>query len=142
MAAEYLRHRSARSGLSHLVVASAGLLGIEGAPASSEAIQMLREDDLDLSRHRSRGVSHSDIRTADVVIAMSLDHLDALEKLFPDGAGERYLIRAFEAGPDPQGGAPELDDPIGMDRDTYRECYRCIKVCIEHLVLHLRHGST
>ena len=142
MAAEYLRHRAARSGLSHLVVESAGLLGIEGALPSSEAIEVLREDGLDLSRHRSRGVSHSDIRTADLVITMSLDHLDALEKLFPEGAGERYLIRAFESGPQPIGGAPELEDPIGMDRDTYRDRYRCIKTCIDHLVLHLRHGST
>jgi protein-tyrosine phosphatase len=141
MAAEYLRHRAARSGLSHLVVESAGLLGIEGAPASGEAIGLLHEDGLDLSRHRSRGVRHSDIRTADVVVTMSLDHLDALEKLFPEGAGERYLIRAFEDGPLPVGGAPELEDPIGKDRETYLACYRRIKTCIDHVVLYLRHGS-
>jgi protein-tyrosine phosphatase len=32
MAAEYLRHRAAHDGLSHLVVDSAGTLGIHGAP--------------------------------------------------------------------------------------------------------------
>ena len=142
MAAEYLRHRAARSGLSHLVVESAGLLGIDGAPASAEAVEVLREDGLDLSGHRSRGISPSDLRTADIVIAMSFDHLDALATLFPDGPAPRYLIRAFEARAQPQGGALELEDPIGKDRDAYRESYRCIKTCIDHLVLHLRHGST
>jgi protein-tyrosine-phosphatase len=32
LAAEYLRHRAVREGLSHVVVDSAGILGIEGAP--------------------------------------------------------------------------------------------------------------
>ena len=141
MAAEYLRHRAARSSLSHLAVESAGLLGIEGAPASGEAISALHQDGLDLSRHRSRGVRHSDIRTADLVVTMSLDHLDALERLFPEGGAERYLIRAFENGPQPAGGAPELEDPIGKDRETYLDCYRRIKTCIDHVVLYLRHGS-
>jgi protein-tyrosine phosphatase len=139
MAAEYLRHRAAGSGLSHVVVDSAGLLGIEGAPAAPEAVQVLREDGLDLTPHRSRGVRGSDLRTADVVIAMSLDHLDALEELFPDGADSRYLLRAFESGPEPTGGAPELVDPIGTDLETFRRQYEQIKVCVDHLVLHLRH---
>jgi protein-tyrosine phosphatase len=142
MAAEYLRHRAAGGGLSHLVVDSAGLLGIEGAPAATEAIQVLRDDGLDLSTHRSKGVRKSDLRTADVVIVMSLDHLDALEELFPDGSGARYLLRAFEAGAEPMGGAPELEDPIGTDLETFRQQYRRIKVCIDHLVLHLRHQAT
>jgi protein-tyrosine phosphatase len=139
MAAEYLRHRAARSGLSHVVVDSAGLLGIEGAPAAPEAVQVLREDGLDLSTHRSKGVRESDLRTADVVIAMSLDHLDALHELFPDGADSRYLLRAFETAPEPTGGAPELEDPIGTDVETFRRQYRQIRTCIDHLVLHLRH---
>jgi protein-tyrosine phosphatase len=141
MAAEYLRHRAAGSGLSHLVVDSAGLLGIEGAPAAADAIRALREDGLDLTAHRSKGLRKSDLRTADLVIAMSLDHLDALEELYPDGSGARYLIRAFESGPDPMGGAPELEDPIGTDLDTFRKQYRRIKICIDHLVLHLRHQA-
>lgn len=139
MAAEYLRHRAAGSGLSHVVVDSAGLLGIEGAPAASEAVQVLREDGLDLTVHRSKGVRESDLRTADVVIAMSLDHLDALDELFPRGTDSRYLLRAFESGPEPSGGAPELEDPIGTDLETFRRQYQKIKLCIDHLVLHLRH---
>lgn len=142
MAAEYLRHRAVRSRLTHVVIDSGGLLGIEGAPASAGAIEVLREDGLDLTRHRSKGVQRADLRSADVVIAMSLDHLDALEQLFADGNQRRFLIRAFESGPEPQGGAPELDDPIGKDLETYRQGYGCIKTCVDHLVLYLRHGST
>jgi protein-tyrosine phosphatase len=141
MAAEYFRHRAARSRLSHVVVDSGGVLGIEGSPASDGAIAVLKEDGLDLSNHRSKGLDRADLRTSDVVVAMSLDHLDALERLQPNGSQERYLIRAFEDGPVPLSGAPELEDPLGTDLETYRVRYRCIKTCMDHLVLYLRHEA-
>jgi protein-tyrosine-phosphatase len=141
MAAEYLRHVAARSGMSHLVVDSAGLLGIEGAPAPAEARQVLWEAGLDLAGHRSRGIRKTDLRTSDIVIVMTLDHLEELERRFPDGTNRRYLIRAFEKGADPLGGAPELDDPIGQDLETYRRQFGIIRHCIDHLLLHLKHSS-
>lgn len=141
MAAEYLRHRAARSRLSHVVVDSAGVLGIEGSPASEGAIMVMKEDGLDLSRHRSKGIDRAGIRTSDVVVAMSFDHLDALAERFPDGSQRRFLIRAFEGGPTPISGAPELQDPLGTDLETYRIRYKCIKTCVDHLVLYLRHET-
>lgn len=140
MAAEYLRHVAAHSGVSHLVVDSAGLLGIEGAPAPSEARQVLREIGLDLAGHRSRGIEKTDLKTSDIVIVMTLDHLEELERRFPEGAKRRYLIRAFEKGAEPRGGAPELDDPIGQDLETYRRQFGIIRNCIDHLLLHVKHS--
>ena len=48
MAAEYFRARAADAGLNHIVADSAGLLGIEGEPASLEAIRVMRDAGLDL----------------------------------------------------------------------------------------------
>ena len=140
MAAEYLRHVAAHSGVSHLVVDSAGLLGIEGAPAPAEARQVLWEIGLDLAGHRSRGIEKTDLKTSDIVIVMTLDHLEELERRFPEGAKRRYLIRAFEKGAEPRGGAPELDDPIGQDLETYRRQFGIIRNCIDHLLLHVKHS--
>ena len=52
MVEAYLRHRLARSGLSHVVVSSAGTLGIQGAPASPEAIVAMEEIGIDLTACR------------------------------------------------------------------------------------------
>lgn len=139
MAAEYAQHRLASSGLSHVVVDSAGTLGIEGQKASPEAQQVLRECGLDLGRHRSRGIAEHDLRTADLVVVMSVVHLEELERRFPSGTRERVLLRAFEPSPDPCGGAPDLDDPIGCPLETYREVFEVIRTCVDHLVLHLKH---
>lgn len=140
MAAEYLRHLAARSGMSHLVVDSAGLLGINDAPVTTEARQAAMESGLDLTAHRSKGISKADVQTADVVVVMTLDHLEEMERRFPDGTPRRYLIRAFEKGPDPVGSAAELDDPIGEDLETYQQCFAVIRDCLDHLVLHLKHA--
>ncbi len=140
MADEYARRRLASSGPSHIVVDSAGTLGIEGEPAAAESVQVLREEGLDLSRHRSRGVAAHDRRTADLVVGMTVGHLAELERRFPPGTGRRLLLRAFEHGPEPREGAPDLDDPIGMPIETHRETFAVIRKCVDHIILSLRHA--
>jgi protein-tyrosine phosphatase len=144
MVAEYLRDRAARSGLSHLVVDSAGTLGIWNAGASAEAVQALREIGLDLSSHRSKGLAETDLRTADLVLAMDREHLALLASAFPDERAPRYLLRAFEAGPDPipNEEAPDLEDPIGAPIEVYRERLRTVLRCVDHLLLHLKYAGS
>ena len=45
-----------------------------------------------------------------------------------------------EKGAEPRGGAPELDDPIGQDLETYRRQFGIIRNCIDHLLLHVKHA--
>ena len=141
MAAEYFRQRAANSGLSHVVVDSAGTLGIEGAPASEEAIRAMAEIGVDLSGHRSKGLSDALLRTTDLVVVMTRDHLEYLAKHHPDGEDRRMLLRAFEQGPHPDPDARGLRDPIGRPVEFYRELLPVITRCVDHLVLHLKHES-
>jgi protein-tyrosine-phosphatase len=139
MAAECFRHHAAGAGLSHVVVESAGTLGIEGAAASSQAIEALEEIGLDLTRHRSRALDRADIRTSEFVIAMTRDHLEELARRFPEGDGERFLLRSFERGRRPDSDAPDLDDPMGRSLRFYRKQLSIIRASVEHLALFLRH---
>lgn len=138
MAAEYLRHRLGDAALAHVVVDSAGTLGIEGAPASDPAIRVLAEHGIDLSAHRSRGLHGQDLRTADLVVPMAIGHVHEIERWAGNSDCEVRLLRAFEQGPDPIGGAPDLPDPIGLDEAFYREGFEIIRTCVEHLILRLR----
>jgi len=141
MAAEYLKVRAAREGLTHVLVDSAGLLGIQGAPADPHAIAVVREAGVDLFGHRSRGITASDLRTADIVLVMTLAQLEALARRYPPGRESRWLLRAFEDGPVPRGGAPELDDPVTGPQSEFRRAFGVIRSCVDHLVLHLKHAS-
>jgi protein-tyrosine phosphatase len=140
MAAEYARHRAAREGLGRVAVDSAGLLGIEGAPASPEAIRVLRDEGLDLFPHRSRGLDAADVRSADLVLVMTPEHLRQIRVRFPGIEPDILLRRAFEEGPEPREDPPPLDDPMGAGEADYRECFETIRRCVDHLVVHLRHA--
>ncbi len=137
--AGYLRHRARAEGLSNLLVESRGLLGIEGERADAHARQVARENGFDLDGHRSAGLRPSDVRSADLVVVMTLDQLEELRRRFPGDAPPALLIRAFESDALPRGGAPDLPDPIGRPIEAFRECFRVAKPCIDHLVLHLKH---
>lgn len=138
MAAEYARHRASREGIPWLAVDSAGLLGIERARAADEAVAVLREAGLDLSSHRSKGLDVADLRSSDLVLAMTPEHLEELARRFPAAGPVPLLLRAFERGPEPTSDALPLDDPIGRSIETYRDCFRMVRECVDHLVLHLR----
>ena len=137
MVAEYLRHRAAEAGSDPLLVDSAGTLDIEDQPAAPEAIETLREIGLDLSGHRSKGIAGTDLLSSFAVIGMSQVHLEILAARFPRGPSVRWLLRAFESGPSPASGAPELEDPIGQPVEAYRECFDIIRPCVDHLVQYL-----
>lgn len=139
MAAEYFRQRAAQSGLSHVIVESAGTLRIEGQPASDDAVRAMDEIGVDLRQHRSTGISEALLRTSDITVAMARDHLDYLARYHPQGEDERLLLRAFEAGSRPGSSPRDLDDPIGKPLGVYRELVPLVVRCVDHLVLHLRH---
>ena len=116
------------------------ILGIEGAPAAPFSIEVTRDAGLDLTPHRSRGVTAADMRTADLVVTMTLRQLETLARRYPPSGQRRVLLRAFEGGPNASGGAPELDDPVAGPIEGYRDAFGVIRTCVDHLVLHLRNA--
>jgi protein-tyrosine-phosphatase len=137
LAAAYLRHRAASEGLGNIVVDSAGLLGIEGAPAAPFSIEVAKDAGLDLTRHRSRGVTPEDAHTADLVISMTRTQLDTLARRHPSKRQRRLMLRAFEDGPTPNAPAKELADPVSGPIEGYREAFAVIRTCIDNLIRHL-----
>ena len=80
----------------------------------------------------------ADLRAADRILVMTLRHREEIAARFP-GIDERIvLLRAFEHGPDPRGGSLDVDDPISMPLPFYRETFETIRVCVDHLMLHLQ----
>ena len=137
MAAEQMRHRLAVEGLTDWVVDSAGTLGIEGAPASPEAVEAMREVGIDLRGHRSQGIRIEHMERADLVIAMTHAHLMELASMFPRDATDRYVLRAFGCGAEPDEVAPDLADPIGKPLKFYKGQVPLIVRCADHLIRYL-----
>jgi protein-tyrosine phosphatase len=137
LAAELLRRRSRELGLSWVTIESAGTLGIVDAEAAPETIDAGREMGLDLTGHRSQGVTAQVVSRADLVLAMERGHLVELERCFPRRP-EVHLLRAFEHGPEPRADAPDVDDPIGESPAFHRACAATVARCVDHVLEYAR----
>jgi protein-tyrosine phosphatase len=105
-------------GWSHVQVASAGAAAAPGGVASGHAVAVAAEHNLDLSGHRGRQLDHAMVDWADLILAMSPAHLDAVDAL---GGSERAALLT-EFLDDARAGEP-VADPFGGTEDDYRHAY-------------------
>jgi protein-tyrosine phosphatase len=111
-------------------VQSAGTLGIEDAPADPSAVAVCGEIGLNLTGHRSQGISKELIDWADYVLVMQFHHAATLRERFPE-VGERLLMLGT------LGDTLEIDDPLGGFKFRFRrsrdQIRRCVEVFIDRL---------
>jgi protein-tyrosine phosphatase len=112
------------------VVHSAGLAAGRGEQAAAEAVSTAHEFGADLSGHLSRPVTPELLARADLLVAMTQQHLQFLSRLGPLAPPMR-LLRS-------DGG--DIDDPLGGDAEVYRACARQIWGHLEALVPELNNG--
>ncbi len=94
-------------------VVSAGLAAYPGAPASPEAVDLLKDQGIDLSSHESQPVSEELLFHSDHIITMTQNHRDAILNAFPELAGKTHLLS--DTGKD-------VSDPIGAGMEEYKNC--------------------
>ncbi len=94
-------------------VVSAGVWAPEGRPASAYAIDELAQRGIDLSGHRSRNVTLELMSEADLVLAMTRSHAEALGASFPEHASKVHLISEMI------GKEYDIYDPYGGTRLEY-----------------------
>lgn len=114
-------------------VESAGMMAIDGLPASSQAVAVLGELDIDLRAHCSGRVTAALLRRAALLVPVTRAHRDLLLSLHPPVASRTRLLRSF----DPAADSPDLEDPIGGGLLTYRHCRDAIRDCLPALMREL-----
>ena len=101
---------------------SGGTSGGFAAPASPQAIEVMRELDVDISNHLSQTIDAELVRNSDRVFVMTPDQMDQVLTLAPEAAGRVMLL-------DPNG--RPVGDPHGGDLETYRRCAFVIQRALE-----------
>ena len=101
-------------------ISSAGVMAIDGHPASPEAVVACQSRGVDISGHRSKLISREMINSADYILAMSEAHYNTILSIAPDAAAKTRML-------DPKG----IADPIGNTQDIYDKCAQQIHDAIE-----------
>ena len=89
-------------------VESAGTWSLEGQPAAEISQEVVRTRGMDISDHRSRGISPQLIKSFDLILTMEKGQKEALEVEVPEYASKIYLLSEMANAYD------EIDDPIGL----------------------------
>ena len=94
---------------------SAGVAAWGGSPASPEAVEAMAEIGIDISGHRSQGLTPALVESADIILAMAGGHRQEIYRRFPEAKKKTYLVHCFGAGK-----VGDVADPVGLPVDAYR----------------------
>lgn len=118
MAEAILRDRLREGGIRDVRVSSAGTFAPEGKASTSDAVLVMRELELDVSGHRARLLTASQIHEADLVLTMEEAHKRFIARTVPEAMEKVFTLRQFGR----HEGEGDVDDPIGRDLEFYRLC--------------------
>ncbi|UCF19342.1 MAG: low molecular weight protein arginine phosphatase [Gemmatimonadota bacterium] len=129
MAEVIARRALEERGWNHVQVDSAGASAGWDAPASEGALQAVAEIGLDLSTHRSQPLTPRLVETADIILAMTPGHVEAVEAM-----GEPAKVSLVSDFLDGSEAGADIDDPIGGSAEEYAETRDRIARAIQGLL--------
>ena len=127
MAEGYLSKRL-RDGGKNISVASAGTGAISGLKPSPEAVEAMKEINIDVSRYESSPLTKDTIEKADIILVMGPMHKERVLQLAPSVEDKVFYLRQFV-----NGNAQDkfIPDPIGKPIEFYRKTLDLIKESVE-----------
>lgn len=132
MAEGYLTEKLKAMGRGDINVISFGTGAIPGLKPTDEAVQVMKEQGIDVSEYISSGLSSMVIKDADIILAMEPYHREAVINMVPEAAKKTYLLGEFS--PKTVGGIKSISDPIGQPAQAYRRIFETIRDCIDGFV--------
>ncbi len=117
-----------RGGRRDVEVFSAGVAAFPGDRATPEAVEVLAGMGIDLREHRARLLTADDVTRADLILAMTGDHLKVIKNLFPGASGKVFTLAEYA------GVAGDVPDPICQPLAVYRRCAQRLEELVARVV--------
>lgn len=124
MAEGYLRYQIPSKYKNMVRIQSAGTLGIDNAPASLAAADVMRESSVDISHHVSQGINYNLVENSDLILTMEMEHYDFIKKKFRP-KGKKLQLLGDIGGSEPCNDTG-IFDPVGGDLQMFRDCRNLI----------------
>jgi len=108
-------------------VYSAGILEMDGSPASEKAIAACADKGIDIKAHKSQALSQQLIEESDFIYVMGKAHYERIVALSPKSAKRCLLLAENE----------EIPDPIGQSQECYNNCAEQIEKAVKKRISEL-----
>lgn len=76
-------------------VVSAGISTLPGMMASSNAIEVMRREGIDISGHRAQPVTQQMIKESDLILGMEPSHIETILGIVPEAKNKTYLLLEY-----------------------------------------------
>jgi protein-tyrosine phosphatase len=113
MAEGLLRQLLAERGAGDVTVESAGVSGWQDQPATPEAVMAMQERGIDIAPHLARRLGRQMIESADLILAMTADHRNAVAGVSPQAAARTFTLKELVSLLDRAGPNVTDDDAAG-----------------------------
>lgn len=120
-----LADRLKRDGYPDWQVASAGTWADYGQAASRYSVEVLADQNLDISQHSSQPVNSDLLAWSDLVLCLASGHVEALKAEFPQQGHKVFLLSAMSGRP------YSVHDPYGEPRPAYERMVNEVKQLID-----------
>lgn len=116
--AEYLfREMAKKNNLQDFKIISAGLTAFVGDSANKKAVNVLQEEDIDLTGHTSSQLTREMLEDADLVLTMTERHRRMIIENNHNFADKIFTLKGY-AG---ENHMVDIGDPFGQSEDVYRK---------------------
>jgi protein-tyrosine-phosphatase len=121
-------------------IISAGVSAFPDMTASDNAIEVMKQEGVDISQHRTQRLTPEIIKEATLILAMTKLHRVNVLELDPEARGKVFLLKEFDQNVDES--FLDIPDPIGQPIDDYQRCLAKMKSPIQYLVKNILKDDT
>ena len=110
---------------------SCGVYAEEGVRSTEQAIKVMKEYNIDLTRHRATHIRKSDIENMDLILCATTAHKNHVTSLYPKLKDRVYTMKEY-AGYSKND--LDIKDPWGYNLETYKRCAEEINECLKKIM--------
>ena len=139
MAEGILRKMLKDRGVSEIKVSSGGTCTLENMLPSPFAIQASQQNDVDISRQRSRQLTRKILEQADLILVMAPEHLDFIKRVDEKTLDKAFLLKLYPrsrrlSNEERNQGVLSIKDPIGGSVEDYERSFMEIQKEVKRIL--------
>jgi len=124
-------------------VISAGTCAIKGDNASKQAIEVLKEKNIDIKHHRSTPLTLKLIKESDLILTMTYNHKMAVLHMCPESKDKVFTLKEYVLNDGAKSSICDnlhvnmdcdIKDPFGQEIKVYRESAKDIEESLKKLI--------
>lgn len=122
-------------------IVSAGISALDGFPATQDTLQVMKDEGVDVSDHRSQRLTLEMIKTADRIFVMEQMHKEMVLRMAPEAKDKIFLLSQFASSHNAAVKEMDVPDPIRMSGHFYKNVLGIIRDCVKNIVEDLKNEN-